>query len=98
MQSAQPWFDTPPTPKKLDAEDILDQATDNIAELNETNLNMHNELEEQKASEEISVLKMRMKQVNEKLEKNLANQKALYAKICGLLEKMKDYEDFGEGQ
>ncbi|EDW52903.1 GM12515 [Drosophila sechellia] len=91
--------DTPPNPKKLNAEDILDQATDNIAELNETNLNMYNELEEQKDPEEkISVLKMRMKEVNERLDENLAKQEEVQAKLRKVLKKMKDCKDFEEGQ
>ncbi|EDW52901.1 GM12559 [Drosophila sechellia] len=85
-------MDTPPNPNKLYAEDSLDQATDNIEESNETNLNMYNELEEQKDPEKkISLLKMRMKQVNEKFDENLAKQEAVQAKLRKVLEKMKDY-------
>ncbi|XP_032581543.1 uncharacterized protein LOC6612229 [Drosophila sechellia] len=92
-------MDTPPNPNKLYAEDSLDQATDNIEESNETNLNMYNELEEQKDPEKkISLLKMRMKQVNEKFDENLAKQEAVQAKLRKVLEKMKDCKDFEEGQ
>ncbi|EDW52900.1 GM12558 [Drosophila sechellia] len=92
-------IDTPPNPNKLYAEDSLDQATDNIEESNETNLNMYNELEEQKDPEKkISLLKMRMKQVNEKFDENLAKQEAVQAKLRKVLEKMKDCKDFEEGQ
>ncbi|EDX16480.1 uncharacterized protein LOC120285350 [Drosophila simulans] len=82
-------MDNPPNPNMLYAEDSLDQATDNIEESNE---------EQKDPEEKISVLKMRMKQVTEKLDENLAKQEAVQAKLRKVLEKMKDCKDFEEGQ